>query len=163
MVRTVTICSGGQAGVDRGALEAALQLGNPCGGWCPSGRQAEDGAIPERYPLRTLDGGYAERTRRNVEDSDGTLILHRGALAEGTMLTLQVCRELEKPVCLVDAESSGPVQAAITARSFVDQHGIVKLNVAGPRHSRWMHAHDYAFDAVRTLITLLWNDDRTLT
>jgi hypothetical protein len=68
MIRMVTIYSGGQAGVDRGALDAALQTGNPCAGWCPKGRRAEDGPIPPRYPLRQVDGGTRtarERTSRN--------------------------------------------------------------------------------------------------
>ncbi len=137
MIRPLTILSGGQTGVDRGALDAALMLGNPCGGWCPRGRHAEDGAIPPRYPLNEIDGGYEERTRRNVEASDGTLILHRGLLTEGTRYTLEVCRELGKPVCLVDASASTPVQAAERARAFIAGHGIDHLNVAGPRSSHW--------------------------
>ena len=159
MIRPLTIVSGGQAGVDRGALDAAIELGNPCGGWCPRGRAAEDGPIPQRYPLSQADGGYVERTWRNIQESDGTLILHRGALGEGTALTLEICRDLGKPVCLVDAASSSPASAAVVARGFVEAHDIERLNVAGPRESRWTHAHDYAFDAVRSLIVMLWHDD----
>lgn len=159
MVRLLTIVSGGQAGVDRGALDAALELGNPCGGWCPKGRAAEDGAIPERYPLQQVQGGYAQRTRRNVAESDGTLILYRGALTEGTRLTLEFCHELGKPVCLVDADNSSPAMAAVTAREFIVEHNIEKLNVAGPRESHWTHAHEYAFDAVHNLILMVWHDD----
>ena len=48
------IVSGGQTGVDRGALDAALAVGFSCGGWCPKDRNAEDGPIPDRYPLVTL-------------------------------------------------------------------------------------------------------------
>src|SRR5271165_7243365 len=70
------IVSGGETGVDRGALDAALALGFPCGGWCPADRSAEDGPIPQRYPLTPLPGiGYRRRTRQNVIDSDGTVIL----------------------------------------------------------------------------------------
>lgn len=159
MIRMVTIYSGGQAGVDRGALEAALQTGNPCAGWCPKGRLAEDGPIPPRYPLRQVDGGYEDRTRKNVEDSDGTLILHRGPLSQGTLLTLQICRELGKPVCLVDANTSSPEDAAVTAQQFIEQHGIERLNVAGPRRSHWTQSYHYALDAVRALIVRLWSDD----
>lgn len=159
MIRMVTIYSGGQAGVDRGALDAALQTGNPCAGWCPHGRRAEDGPIPTRYPLRQVEGGYEERTRRNIEDSDGTLILHRGPLTQGSLLTLQICRELDKPVCLVDADESSARDAAIAARQFIEQHGIERLNVAGPRRSHWTQSYHYALDAVRELIVMLWHDD----
>jgi hypothetical protein len=73
------IISGGQTGVDRGALDAALEASFPCGGWCPKGRKAEDGPIPARYPLKEMDGpAYRLRTERNVRDSDGTLILFFG-------------------------------------------------------------------------------------
>jgi hypothetical protein len=159
MIRPVTIFSGGQAGVDRGALDAALELGNPCGGWCPRGRAAEDGPIPQRYPLVEADGGYPERTRRNIEESDGTLILHRGTMGEGTLLTLEICRELGKPVCLVDADASSPEMAAVVAREFIEEHDIERLNVAGPRRSRWTHAYHYAFDAVHSLVVMLWHED----
>jgi hypothetical protein len=68
------IISGGQTGVDRGALDAALAVHFPCGGRCPAGRKAEDGTIPENYPVTALRrGGYRARTLKNVQDSDGTL------------------------------------------------------------------------------------------
>ena len=159
MIRMVTIYSGGQAGVDRGALEAALQTGNPCAGWCPKGRLAEDGPISPRYPLHQVEGGYEERTRRNIEESEGTLILHRGPLSEGTLLTLQICRELGKPVCLVDANTSSPEDAAVTAQQFIERHGIERLNVAGPRRSHWTQSYHYALDAIRALIVMLSHDD----
>jgi predicted Rossmann fold nucleotide-binding protein DprA/Smf involved in DNA uptake len=93
------IVSGGQTGVDRAALDIALALGIPCGGWCPRGRGAEDGVIPARYPLQeTCSHDYAERTRRNVIDSDGTLILAIGALHGGTLLTAQLAEKAASPV-----------------------------------------------------------------
>ena len=49
-VRPEKIVSGGQTGVDRGALDAAIALGIPHGGWCPKGRKAEDGPIDVRRP-----------------------------------------------------------------------------------------------------------------
>src|SRR5262245_9804382 len=94
--RRFEIFAGGQTGVDRGALDAALELGVDCGGWCPPGRLAEDGRIPDRYPVIEMHetefegDGYAARTRRNVEISDGTLILCVGPPSGGTALAQKV-------------------------------------------------------------------------
>jgi hypothetical protein len=149
----LVIISGGQTGVDRGAHDAALELGTPCGGWCPEGRRAEDGRIPDRYPLHELVGGaYADRTRRNVEDSDGTLILHLGPLSGGTQFTLESCRELGKPVLLLDAVSVAPANGVSQILTFVAAHDIRRLNVAGPRESNWLGAHAFAHAVVHTLL-----------
>lgn len=68
------LISGGQTSVDRAALDVALALGLPVGGWCPQGRRAEDGRIPDRYLLvETPERNDQTRARRNIEDSDGTL------------------------------------------------------------------------------------------
>jgi hypothetical protein len=81
-------------------------LGFPCGGWCPAGRKAEDGAIPRRYPVAELPSAdYAARTRRNVLDSDGSLILHFGELTGGTLNTLRLCESLGKPFLLIDGNA----------------------------------------------------------
>jgi len=50
----IRIISGGQTGVDRAALDAAMQQDIPVGGCCPAGRLAEDGVIPAHYPLQEL-------------------------------------------------------------------------------------------------------------
>src|SRR5215510_8956312 len=113
------IVSGGQTGVDRGALEAALDQDFPCGGWCPQGRMAEDGIIPERYPLAELAGGYEERTLRNVLDSDGTAILHAGPLEGGTLHTMRRCQEHRRPCKVIDAEHLTPEGAAREIFTFV--------------------------------------------
>src|SRR3954447_23558628 len=97
------LISGGQTGVDRAALDVALALGIPCGGWCPKGRKAEDGPIPERYPLtETPSGSYSQRTRWNVRDADATLILTWGQPTSGTLLTVNACRGTDKPHLVLD-------------------------------------------------------------
>ena len=147
------IVSGGQSGVDRGALDAALAAGFPCGGWCPQRRVAEDGPIPERYPLAELPGaGYEERTRKNVLDTDGTAILHSGELEGGTRLTMEYCVEHSKPCELLNAERLGPEEAARELLAFVAGNGISALNVAGPRASKWSGAHDYARETIERLL-----------
>ena len=143
------IISGGQTGVDLGALDAALAAAFPCGGWCPEGRQSEDGRIPDRYPLVVWPGsGYRQRTYKNVHDSDGTVILFTGSLTGGTKLTRDLCLKEGKPHVVVDAAQVA-VSAAIDAvGSFVLQHRIRILNVAGPRASGWGEGHEFAYAVI---------------
>ena len=149
------IISGGQTGVDRGALDAALEAAFPCGGWCPCGRRAEDGVIPARYPLlEVARTDYPERTQRNVRDSDGTLIVYRRTLSGGTRLTAEVCRREHKPLQLIDADQTDPVCAAQTVADFVTREGIRVLNVAGPRSSGWPGAQAFSRAVVGELLAL---------
>lgn len=149
------IVSGGQTGVDRGALDAALELGFPCGGWCPPGREAEDGRIGDGYPLVELvRGGYRERTVQNVIDSDATLILHFGELEGGTEQTMLHCIRRGRPYKLIDASEVTPTRAAETAKKFVEAGQVSVLNVAGPRASRQAMAHRYAFETIMELLLL---------
>jgi hypothetical protein len=127
------IVSGGQTGVDRAALDVALELGLPCGGWCPRGRRAEDGPILEHYPLaETPWDGYPQRTEWNVRDCDGTLILTHGEPDRGTALTLELVRRQKKPHLVVDL--SKPPGAAVV-HEWGRSHQVRVLNVAGPRES----------------------------
>ena len=128
------VVSGGQTGVDRAALDAALATGISHGGWCPRGRLAEDGVIPARYLLReTHSAKYHIRTRKNVLDSDATLILCRGPLSGGTELTARLAVHHDRPCLVVDLAAEE--EEADNVRLWLATHGVGVLNVAGPRES----------------------------
>ena len=128
------IVSGGPTGVDRAALDAALALGLEVGGGCPQGPRAEDRVIPDRYPrVETPERNDQARTRRNIEDADGTLILNLGKLDGGPALTACHARQIGKP-CLVVALEEGIEPAAF--REWLAANHIQVLNVAGPRESQ---------------------------
>ncbi len=128
------IVSGGQTGVDRAALDVALERGLPCGGWCPRGRRAEDGTIPARYPLReTPCADPSQRTDWNVRDADATLVLSRRRPSGGTALTLARARARGRPARLADPEDEAEVAAV---RAWLRELAPPTLNVAGPRESQ---------------------------
>jgi hypothetical protein len=148
------IISGAQTGVDRAALDAALSADVPCGGWCPEGRKAEDGIIPDLYPVQELQGGgYRQRTRKNVIDSDGTVIIYFGQLSGGTELTLRYCMSEKRPYLLIDAEEVPANRAAQRINEFFVELKGNELNFAGPRSSNVAHAYDYTIEAVNNFIS----------
>ena len=125
------VISGGQTGVDRAALDAALAAGIAIGGWCPRGRRAEDGPIDPAYPLtETPESGYAQRTEWNACQSDATLVLSWGPLEGGTALTVRFLEKAEKPFLLV-ALDENPEPGEV--RTWLEEERVGVLNVAGPR------------------------------
>ncbi len=145
----IHIRSGAQTGVDRAALDAALDAGVSCGGWCPEGRLAEDGRIADRYPVSELSGAdYLQRTRGNVIDSDGSVIVYFGSPTGGTEQTLACCIEKHMPYLLIDATEFSEKQAAQRIAQFVQEHAIADLNIAGPRASDAPGAYDFAYRAL---------------
>lgn len=150
------IVSGGQTGVDRAALDAAMAHDVPVGGWCPKGRRAEDGAIPDTYPLReTPSEKYAQRTAWNVRDSDGTLIIAPAPLEGGTALTREEAEEQGRPVLHVRPEDPIPVPMI---RAWGEEHDVRVLNVAGPRASEGERIYESAYQILEAFLTALSAD-----
>lgn len=127
------IISGGQTGVDRAALDIAIELGIRCGGWCPKGRWAEDGEIPSGYPLtETGSVDPSERTKMNIADSDGTVVLHAGQLDSGTALTISVCALAGKPLLEIDLSERYNIGHIL---QWISQNHLREIHIAGPRES----------------------------
>jgi hypothetical protein len=155
------IVSGGQTGVDRAALDAALVREVPCGGWCPAGRRAEDGRIADYYPLReTASTEYAERTLANVRDSDATLILsHReypdqlDAMGAGTRLTAEAAIKSDRPLYFAHLVVGDSCAASLTdIADWIGENKISVLNIAGPRESECPGIYAAAYALVIVLL-----------
>ena len=145
-----SIISGGQTGVDRAALDFALDHAIPCGGFCPKGRLAEDGAISDRYPLtETSSAEYRERTEQNILRSDGTLIIYACALSGGTRYTFEYARASKKPLFQIDLTE--PISQD-EFHSWVETHDIETLNIAGPRESQQPGIYHRAIEVLAILL-----------
>jgi hypothetical protein len=151
------IISGGQSGVDRAALDVGRELGIECGGWCPLGRRAEDGVIPDHYPLReTPTADYEQRTEWNVWESDGTLVLTVGPVGGGTGYTVEIAEAVRRPHLVIDI-SELAVRAAYEAalqwaRNWIESEQVAVLNVAGPRESKCPGVYASASEFLRRLL-----------
>ena len=139
------IISGGQTGVDQAALDTAIKLKIPHGGWIPKGRLTEDGPLPDKYQLQEMPTeSYSERTEQNVIDSDGTLIMSHGALEGGSAYTRKMAMKHGKPWFHTDLNKMPTFHAAILIEEWVSKNSIDTLNIAGPRASEDSEIYGYA-------------------
>jgi len=149
------IISGGQTGVDQAALDVAIELNIPHGGWIPKGRKTEDGILPDKYQVQEMHtASYPKRTEQNILDSDGTLIISRGKLTGGSALTRKMAKKHGRPCLHVDVNKTNGFRAASIFISWVLEHGIEVLNVAGPRASKDPDIYKNTKDILKTVINL---------
>ena len=147
------IISGGQTGVDRAALDAAIELDIEHGGFVPKGRLSEDGSIPLKYNIIELENeDYSARTLKNVQYSDGTLILHKGEITGGTALTEEFCYLKKKAVLTINILDEFTV-IRVNLDTWLETNTISILNIVGPRESE---AHIYK--NAKVLLMRLLND-----
>jgi hypothetical protein len=148
------VVSGGQTGVDRAALDAALELGIDCGGWIPAGRLAEDGRVPDRYTglVETTSADYAERTRLNIRDSDAILVLTYGKPSGGTALTVELSGRLNRPRLVIDLEHMENAEAEAAILAWLRDTRPDVLNVAGPRLSEAPQIEASATQLLKTVL-----------
>lgn len=140
------IISGGQTGVDQAALDAAIKLGIPHGGWVPKGRKTEAGPLASKYKLKELDSDrYRDRTEKNIIDSDGTLIFSFGALTGGSALTESLALKHDRPCLVIDLEQVSGNEAIIAIEKWLEKYSIRILNVAGPRLSGEPRIYDAVY------------------
>jgi hypothetical protein len=148
------IVSGGQTGADRAALDWAIAHGVPHGGWCPAGRVAEGGVIPPRYELTEMPdgGGYRQRTKANVRDSDATLIVSMAPeLTGGSRETMLFAQRLAKP--WLHLHPGMDWRSAL--QTWIDATAISTLNVAGPRASDAPDIGSFTVEVLDALVAMV--------
>jgi hypothetical protein len=153
------IC-GGQTGVDQAALRAARDCGLEIGGWCPPGRESEDGVIPAEFPLketphdRSPDApelARSQRTEWNVRDSDGTLVIRSEIAAEeptdpGTEWAVQCAKRYGRPLLVCDVSDPDAKQKV---QEWLGRFPIKVLSVGGPAESTSPGISDRAYRLLR--------------
>ncbi len=152
----ITIISGGQTGADQGALDAAINLGIPHGGWITRGRKTETGPLPEKYHLKEIKSArYRDRTEKNVLAADGTLLFSFGPLTGGSALTEALAVRHDRPCLWLDLENVSHCRASAAIRQWLQEYRIRTLNVAGPRASNEPRIHQAVYNI---LTTIPWED-----
>lgn len=161
------IVSGGQTGVDRAALDIAIELNITYGGWCPKGRLDENGIIPSKYKnltehnrfFRCEKDNYDARTQLNISDSDGTLILVPAMplpnkIKDGTNLTITDVIYQKKPYLIINLALSFE-ENFIHFNKWINENNIEILNIAGPRESNSLGIYHDCCDFLRNAILKL--------
>ncbi|WED42762.1 putative molybdenum carrier protein [Legionella cardiaca] len=151
------VVSGGQTGVDQAGLLIANEMGMTVGGWCPKGGMDENSeSILKKYPSlkETTTENSDERTKLNIRDSDGTLIIvPRWPLSEnikdGTRLTIEEAERQKKPYLIISLDIKK--DASVMIKAWVNEHNISVLNIAGPRESNSPGIHAEACNFFREL------------
>lgn len=134
------IISGGQTGADIGGLEGARRVGIATGGYAPRGFKTEAGEQPEALKAFGLvelpSSNYKHRTKQNVFSSDATLIVATDPRSDGTQLTIEYCKELNKPFLMIDPTIENQIKNQEAVRAFLDTYKPGVLNIAGNRESK---------------------------
>ncbi len=155
LMTIIKIISGGQNGADQAALDAAIKLGIPHGGWISKGRITETGPLPNRYNLQEMPThNHPKRTEQNVIDSDGTMIISHGKLTGGSDYTSIMAKKHDRPWIHIDLDSVTVLDASLKINNWIIENSIRVLNVAGSRASEDLKIYEKTKDVVEGIILL---------
>ena len=157
------IISGGQTGADRAALDFAIKMDLPHGGWVPKGRLAEDGPIPARYNLKEMPTkNFPKRTERNVKKADGTLIVSHGKPTLGSDLTRKMAIKHNKPNLHIDLNETSIFEAAEQIIQWVMENRIEVLNIAGSKASKDPKIYRAVFELLETVYYIAISEENVV-
>lgn len=154
-MQIVKIISGGQAGADQAALDAAMELGIDHGGWIPKGRLTEEGPFPEKYNLaETAAESDSESRERNVLDADGTVVITRGQPTGPSKRTVALAQRHGRPCLHLDLQRVHPLKASGALYQWILAHGVKVLNVAGSRSTEDRAIYNDTYQVIWGLFVL---------
>jgi hypothetical protein len=140
-------------GADQAALDVAIELGIPYGGWVPKGRLTGKGPLPEWYHLKEMpSASYPQRTEKNVIESHRSLIITHGKPMGGSALTKNFAKKYNRPWFPADMNIFSFEDAAKFVKSWIEQHWIEVLHVAGPRASTDQSIYQTTKDLLMTVL-----------
>ena len=155
------IISGGKTGADRAALDVALKLGIPHGGWIPKDRMAEDGPLPNVYRLKeTPTDSYDACSEKNTQEANGTLIIARGKLTDGTNYARRMTLKHKKQLLGIDLNLINHYDAASLVASWIRMQNVKVLYVAGPRASEDRQIYQDVVIILEQVVQILTEEDR---
>jgi len=152
MTKKITIITGGQTIADLVALDVAIELKVPCGGWCPRGRMSENGRIGEQYPLIELPAGHMESIERNVIGSDGTIAITQGRPDNSAARALEFATTHGRPQLTIDAEQRSAVEAAAIAVVFIQENRIDRIHIAAGRTKSQQSLEGFVRETVEQVV-----------
>jgi hypothetical protein len=131
------IISGGKPGVELAALDAAIRLDIPHGGWCYRNRKTDGGVLPEHYNVSEIDNpSYFERLEKNVIDSEGTVVLTYGQMVVGSKAVKDVADKYNKPLLNVNLDGHYLDQTVSLIRKWMTEHEIDTIYFTGSKTGR---------------------------
>jgi hypothetical protein len=149
------IMSGGQIGADQAALDIAIKMGIPHGGWIQKGRKIQGGILPEKYQLQEMStSSFKDRIEKNVKASDGTLIIAHGDLAGGADYSRKMARKHGRPCLFINLNETSSFSAATGISRWIKENRIEILNVTGSRASEDSKIYKDTMDIVERAILL---------
>lgn len=133
----LAVISGGQTGADRAGLDIARLMGISTGGWAAVDYMTSEGqdlSLKELglKPITSATGvGYADRTRKNLEQANATLIFAFNRSSPGTRLTINHAVNKKLLYYVVDLGKDNLATEPQRVVAWLKNNSVLKSNFGG--------------------------------
>jgi hypothetical protein len=149
------ILSGGLPGAERAALDTAVKLGIGYGGWVPKAGIDPVNRHANTYNLVEMSTPHRmEAFKKNIRESEGTLVLSHGTLSSYVRSTLKTVRRYSTPLLHVDLKSTHAFNAASMVNDWLMENDINILHVTGPTDSEDPNIYRASLDILQAVYFL---------